>query len=137
MQESRWYSILFLLQKESKRVYMEISYAKEKAAILRKHWQRLIDYKERYGNQAKNRADYRSHDSVVCAYSGKIGYYTKKSKGQACSAVNFRGNVRKKIGQRLGEPKKSSRKQPLHPLCHSSAKFLTEDFTPLASFALL
>lgn len=39
MQESRWYSILFLLQEEPKRVYMEISYAKEKAAILRKHWQ--------------------------------------------------------------------------------------------------
>lgn len=39
MPEWRQYSILFLLQEESKRVYMEISYAKEKAAILRKHWQ--------------------------------------------------------------------------------------------------
>lgn len=38
MQESRRYSILFLLQEEAKRVYLEISYAKEKAAILRKHW---------------------------------------------------------------------------------------------------
>lgn len=38
MQESRWYSILFLLQEEPKRVYMEISYAEQKAAILRKHW---------------------------------------------------------------------------------------------------
>lgn len=48
MQESRWYSILFLLQEESKRVYMEISYAKEKVAILRKHWRGANQYTQEH-----------------------------------------------------------------------------------------
>lgn len=48
MQESRWYSILFLLQEEPKRVYMEISYAKEKSAILRKHWRGENQYTQEH-----------------------------------------------------------------------------------------
>ena len=38
MPKWREYSVLFLLQEKTKRVYMEVSYAKEMNAILRKHW---------------------------------------------------------------------------------------------------
>lgn len=48
MPEWRQYSILFLLHEEAKRVYMEISYAKEKNAILRKHWRGENPYTKEY-----------------------------------------------------------------------------------------
>ena len=48
MPEWRQYSILFLLHEEAKRVYMEISYAKEKNAILRKHWRGENPYTQKY-----------------------------------------------------------------------------------------
>ena len=36
--KNRHYSVLFLLLKEQQRVYMDISFARDFGAVLRKHW---------------------------------------------------------------------------------------------------